>query len=98
YFEYDGGGHDLSVKLGTISQFEFDKKEKARTYFLFDLGWREIRLVSDSDKLPSDDILTSLIENAKLFLKNNPNKSIIINLNDGTVLISFKHSVSIEKF
>lgn len=98
YFEYDGGGHDLVVKFGTMSQKQFIEKEKRRTYFLFDLGWREIRLVSSDDKLPSNEMVLKLINKAKEFLNNNPNKSIIINLDLQDVLISFKRIVSINDF
>lgn len=60
-FEYDGGGHDLQVKLGSISREEFNKKETAREFFLKRRGYKIVRLVSTRDKLPEKDILLDAI-------------------------------------
>ena len=64
YIEYDGGGHRLSVILGTLSQEEFDQKEFKRSMFLKRLGWKEIRIVSEKDLLPSSNMLISLFQQA----------------------------------
>lgn len=61
FIEYDGSGHNLSVKLNRITQDEFKKKEKDRFNFLYLNGWREIRLVSTNDMLPDEDYLKSRI-------------------------------------
>lgn len=47
--EYDGGGHNLQVKFGVITQEEFDKKEKRRTDFLLSKGFRVFRIVNAKD-------------------------------------------------
>jgi very-short-patch-repair endonuclease len=60
-FEYDGGGHNLQVKFGNITQEEFEKKERNREYFLKRRGYKIIRLVSTRDRLPNEDILISAI-------------------------------------
>lgn len=57
--EYDGSGHDLHVKLGIVSREDFDRKEKERVDFLIEKGYRIIKLISKTDKLPSD---TKLLE------------------------------------
>lgn len=71
YIEYDGGGHDLSVKLGNLSEEEFKNREICRTNKLYSLGWRCIRIISKKDLLPKDKILNDLILNATKKLENN---------------------------
>lgn len=70
FIEYDGGGHDLQVKLGKTTPKEFRKKELKRKHFLRDLGWREIRIISTRDKLPYDSSLIDLIKRAKKYIKS----------------------------
>lgn len=62
YIEYDGSGHALRVKFNECTQEEFERQEMARKYFLLNKGWREIRIVSNKDYLPSDDILLKMKE------------------------------------
>lgn len=65
FIEYDGGGHDLSVKFGQLTREEFDQKEKDRfNYLYYEEGWREIRLVSLSDRLPDRENLLLTINSA----------------------------------
>lgn len=77
YIEYDGGGHDLSVKLGTYTCDEFEKKEMRRQYYLNSLGWKLIRIKCKNDKLPSNEKIVNEISNAKEYLNNNHNWIII---------------------
>jgi very-short-patch-repair endonuclease len=70
YIEYDGGGHDLDVKLGRISEQDFKNKDMRRYYALKSQGWREIRIISDKDLLPSDDIIIKLINQGKEYLNS----------------------------
>lgn len=48
--EYDGSGHDLSVKMGKISQEELDRKDRERTRNLEDSGWSVFRFINSKDK------------------------------------------------
>lgn len=98
YVEYDGGGHNLNVKLGRATQEEFDQRDKRRTFFLFDAGWKEIRFVSDIDKLPQDSEILKTIEKAKYMLKNERVKTIIVNWDDRTVLFGFKREFMLDDF
>lgn len=68
YIEYDGGGHDLCVKLGKMTQEEFNHKERKRYYFLRNKGYKLIRIISTKDKLPLDDTLLLMLEYAKDYL------------------------------
>lgn len=63
--EYDGGGHNLGVTLGEISQEEFDRKELIRDKIIRDKGYKIIRIKSKTDKLPQDDILFQMLDYAR---------------------------------
>ena len=63
--EYDGSGHDLTVKKGNMTQEEFDQKEMTRFYVIKRAGYKQIRIVSPKDYLPSDEILLQMLEQAK---------------------------------
>lgn len=69
YFEYDGSGHNLSVKLNNITQEEFDEKEFIRTSRLLSLGLKEFRIISKYDLLPNDNELFS-IKNRAFYILN----------------------------
>lgn len=71
YVEYDGGGHDLGVKLGHISKENFEKREIRRNIFFKNRGWVCMRIISTNDKLPCEDILKEMFEIAKEWLKDN---------------------------
>jgi hypothetical protein len=68
YIEYDGGGHDLNVKMGNISQNDFNNKERKRELFLKSQGWKEIRIISPQDKLPRDGVIIDFVNKAKEYL------------------------------
>lgn len=58
----------LSVKTGSVSQDIFDKRERNRWYALNHEGWKEIRIISRKDKLPSDEVVFLMIEFAKEYI------------------------------
>ena len=68
YIEYDGGGHDLDVKLGNLTQEEFNRKETKRYFALKNEGWKMIRIKSSYDKMPVDIEIVALIERSKKLL------------------------------
>lgn len=65
--EYDGGGHDLSVKLGRYTEEEFLHKQIVRDNIIKSRDIRIIRIISPTDKLPSDEILLQMRDNALEF-------------------------------
>lgn len=71
YIEYDGNGHNLSVKLGNVTEEEFKTKEIKRYLFLKSMGWKQIKIVSPVDYLPSDIVIINEINKAKEWLKGN---------------------------
>lgn len=60
--EYIGGGHDLSVKLGDITEKEFQRNENFRRKCLFDEGWKIIEFISLKNKITSKDISVNIYE------------------------------------
>lgn len=69
--EYDGGGHDLRVKLGNMTREEFIKEERKRECFLRDNNWKIIRIISRKDYLPQDNKIIDIIIYAKNYLNIN---------------------------
>ena len=68
YIEYDGGGHDLSVKLGNETEEQFNKRNKNRWYYLRRQNWREIRIISKNDYIPFDNKILDIFRYAKEYL------------------------------
>lgn len=61
--EYDGGGHDLVVKLGGLTEDQFNERERFRENYLIEKGYKIVRIVSPLDFLPSANKLIELINN-----------------------------------
>jgi hypothetical protein len=82
YIEYNGGGHDVHVKVGRISEKEFKQKEIQRYMFLKSLGWKQILISSARDYLPQDDILLEELNNAYNILNTSKLNHYIIKISD----------------
>lgn len=52
--EYDGGGHNLGVKLGTVSEYEFTRNENFRRKQLFEENWKIVNIISPTNKYPEN--------------------------------------------
>lgn len=52
--EWDGSGHDLSVRLGKLTPEQFARNENYRNIVLFQKDWKIIRFISQSDVFPSN--------------------------------------------
>ncbi|MCM1233963.1 MAG: endonuclease domain-containing protein [Ruminococcus flavefaciens] len=63
--EYDGGGHLLNVETGRETQEEHDRKEIMRNNIIKREGYKQIHIISTTDKLPSDKILLQMLFDAK---------------------------------
>ncbi len=68
--EYDGGGHNLSVKFGDYTQEEFDKRDIIRNAVIKKEGYRQIKIISKRDKLPYDIILLQMLNCAKQYFSS----------------------------
>lgn len=84
YIEFNGSGHDLSVKLGTITKEEFEYKEIKRYMFLKNKGWKLIRINSPYDYLPSDEVILQEFQRAKDWLSINKKGHYHYNINIGS--------------
>lgn len=73
--EVDFGGHNLPVKLGQMTQEEFDKKEIVRNKIIKRAGYQTIHLISHTDKLPSDSKLLEILDFSRQYFKDYPNHS-----------------------
>ena len=73
--EYDGGGHWLSVKLGDITQEEFNNNELIREKSIRQDGHKIIRIISQHDKLPTDKVLLQMLSDANQYFQDYPNHS-----------------------
>lgn len=71
--EYNGGGHNLQVKLKNITSSEFERKEMVRNLILKKEGYKIISIISSRDKLPSDEILFQMLEQARTYFSKNTN-------------------------
>jgi hypothetical protein len=80
YVEYNGGGHNLGVKIGNISEKEFKTKEIKRYKYLKSLGWKQIEINSPNDYLPEDEEIISSISNGINCLNNQNINHYTINL------------------
>ena len=94
YIEYDGSGHDLSVKYKKMTKKEFYNKEIKRYKFLKSRGWKEIRIISLRDSLPSDEKLLSYINHALSVLKSESSFWVKIDL-DKNVLTTKEKTISL---
>lgn len=65
--EYDGGGHDLRVTLGRLTQEEFDKREIIRNVVIKREGYKQMKIISKSDLLPTDSTLLQMLSEAKQY-------------------------------
>ncbi|GCD10427.1 hypothetical protein Ctaglu_20500 [Clostridium tagluense] len=83
YLEYNGGGHDLIVKLGGISRETFNTKEIRRYQFLKSEGWKGIFINSPYDYIPIEDVLKNEIEKAFKWLKTDSKGHSHYNINIG---------------
>lgn len=80
--EYSGSGHNLGVRIGRISQKQFDSQEKARYNYFKNHKIPIIEIFSKNDKLPSDDILLKQIYKAINYIKTSASLYYIIDIDN----------------
>lgn len=87
YCEYNGTGHNLSVKLRGESQENFEKRELQRYYILKREGLKEFKIINTkSDELPSDEILIKMKETAIEYLKEKNHNWIEFNFDKNKII------------
>lgn len=85
--EYNGSGHNLSVKRGYISEKQFLHKEKYREKILFDNDYKIIYFNSKTDILPEPEIIQDVFNYSLNLIENFNKHRITIDL-DKEVLYS----------
>lgn len=70
YIEYDGSGHNQSVKLKKMSVSVFEEREAKRTKRLLRKGWKGIRIISTKDYLPTDGMILKQVHEGIRTLNN----------------------------
>lgn len=84
--EFDGTGHRMSIALGSITEEEFERKELYRNVAIKKAGYKQMRIISSKDKLPSDTILLKMLSDARFYFSQYPSHSWIeFNLDTSTV-------------
>lgn len=73
--EFDGSGHRMSIALGTATEEEFEKKELYRNVSIKKEGYKQMRIVSSKDLLPSDSTLLQMLEDTRNYFSNYPQHS-----------------------
>lgn len=73
--EYDGGGHILNVVMGRETIEEYNHKEIARYNVLKSKGYKQMRIISSKDLLPTDQTLLQMLSEAKQYFTLYPQHS-----------------------
>lgn len=73
--EYDGGGHMLNVITGRETIEEYNRKEIIRFNVIKREGYKQMRIISSNDKLPSDQVLLEMLDYARNYFFLYPNHS-----------------------
>lgn len=84
--EYDGGGHNLMVTLGRLTQEEFNQKELIRDKVIKSEGYKIIRIKSDSDLLPTDHILLQMLSEAKQYFSETAHSWMIYDIDNSRMI------------
>ena len=70
--------------MGKLSKEEFFKKEKERELFLYQKGYKQFRIVSSDDILPSTNELLKIKDRAFYILLSENFKKYVYDLNSKT--------------
>ena len=73
--EFDGSGHRMSISLGNITEEDFEKRELYRNVALKKEGYKQMRIISSKDLLPSDPILLQMLSEARQYFSLYPQHS-----------------------
>lgn len=84
--EFDGSGHRMSVSLGNVTEEDFERKELYRNIAIKKEGYKQIRIISTKDLLPSDSTLLQMLEDARNYFSEYPDHSWIeFNIDTSTI-------------
>lgn len=84
--EYDGGFHKGNVITNRETEEEFNRKEIIRNKIIKCNGFKQMRIISSKDLLPSDIILLQMLGQTRQYFNTYPNHSWIeYNIDSSTV-------------
>ena len=83
--EYNGGGHDLCVKLKDMSKEEFNAREDKRRQRITDFEWNIIEICNPKDKDFSKDEIMDFIVHCKEKFKSTNTNYITLDLISGKI-------------
>lgn len=86
--EINFGGHNLQVKLGNMTQEEFDKREMVRDIIIKRNGYKVVKIISRKDKMPQDDVLLNMLRYMKNYFREYPKHTWIDFDIDNSVVIN----------
>lgn len=89
--EYDGGGHLLNVVTGRETIEEHNRKEIIRHNVIKREGYKQMRIISLKDRIPSDIILLQMLDETKKYFSNYPEHSWIEYDIDTSVVRNAEH-------
>ena len=87
--EYDGSGHDLSIRLNKISEVKFKQKENFRKKVLYKNEYKIITFMSNKDIILSKEESILILEYCKKIFKDENKHHADVNLDNKT--IEFSH-------
>ena len=94
--EVDFGGHNLSVKTGRLTQEEFNQKEIIRNNIIKREGYKQMRIISSRDFLPSDQVLLQMLSDARKYFSDYPEHSWIEFNIDLSIMRNAEHKIGIS--
>lgn len=83
--EYDGSGHDMSVRMGYTTLEDFQNKEYKREKVLIDYNYKIFRIVCTNDILPEDNKLFIMKHIAELLFQSGYNVVKYNTMNDNII-------------
>lgn len=86
YVEYDGSGHDLSVRFGQKTQEEFNQREIIRFNIIKREGYKQMRIISRKDLLPSDKVLLQMLSIAKEYFNKTSHTWINFDIDNSKII------------
>lgn len=84
--EYNGGGHDLPVKLNQMSKKDFIQREKNRSAAILSKGLKQLIIVCKDDKLPEEKELSNILFELIEQLRKDDLRKIVVDLTQNTLV------------
>lgn len=83
--EYNGGGHNLQVKTGKMTQEEYEQREIVRENVIKRQGYKTITIISSKDLLPSDTILLQMLNESRTYFNSTPHTWCTFDIDNSTI-------------